>query len=243
MSETRSLNKYQFLSGSVLKLIAMITMLMDHIGYVFGAFPVFRTPLFTVFDTTVTLYFILRKIGRLAFPIYCFLIGEGLRHTRSQFKYLLRLLIFAALSEIPFNLMISGQLRCHTHQNVFFTLFLGAAAICIYRSKLKALPKAALMLLILGVSTILDADYGTAGMVAILLIYALRGHTIVQALAGYPLFSGGVYAIAAFIPISMYSGKRGFVKGNFLKTAFYLFYPLHIALLVTIKRLIIKGVI
>ena len=56
-------------------------------------------------------------------------------------------------------------------------------------------------------------------------------------------FSGGVYAIAAFIPISMYSGKRGFVKGNFLKTAFYLFYPLHIALLVTIKRLIIKGVI
>ena len=232
----QTLQKHRILSGSVLKLIAMITMLMDHIGYVFYSFPAFRQPLFTALGETVTLYFILRKIGRLAFPIYCFLIGEGLRHTRSQFKYLLRLLIFAALSEIPFNLMISGQLRCHTHQNVFFTLFLGAAAICIYRSKLKTLPKAALMLILLGVSTVLDADYGTAGMVVILLIYVLRGHTIVQALAGYPLFSGGVYAIAAFIPISMYSGKRGFIKHPVLKYFFYRFYPLHMALLVGIKK-------
>ena len=126
MPETHSLANRRILSGSVLKLIAVITMLIDHTGYVFYAFPAFREPLFTALGETVTIYFILRKIGRLAFPIYCFLIGEGLIHTRNPIKYLLRLLIFAILSEIPFNLMVSGQLLCPEHQNVFFTLLLGA---------------------------------------------------------------------------------------------------------------------
>lgn len=236
MPETHSLNKYRILSGSGLKLIAVITMLIDHIGYVFYALPAFQKPLFTALGETVTLYFILRKIGRLAFPIYCFLIGEGLRHTRSPVKYLLRLFVFAVLSEIPFNLMVSGQLRCDAHQNVFFTLFLGALAISFYRSRLSNLLKSVLILLVLGVSTVLDADYGTAGMVIILLLYVLKGHPIVQAVAGYPLFSGGIYAVAAFIPINMYNGKRGFIKRPILKYAFYLFYPLHMLLLVGIKK-------
>ena len=232
----QTLQKHRVLSGSALKLIAVITMLIDHIGYVFYALPAFQKPLFTALGETVTLYFLLRKIGRLAFPIYCFLIGEGLRHTRSPIKYLLRLFVFAVLSEIPYNLMVSGQLRCDSHQNVFLTLFLGALAIYFYRSKLSNLLKAVLILLILGLSTVLDADYGTAGMVIILLLYVLKGHPIVQAVAGYPLFSGGIYAVAAFIPINMYNGKRGFIKHPVLKYAFYLFYPLHMLLLVEIRK-------
>ncbi len=243
MSEANTLAKHRIFSGSVLKLIAVITMLIDHTGYVFYAFPIFRQPLFTALGETVTIYFILRKIGRLAFPIYCFLIGEGLRHTRSQIKYLLRLLAFAILSEIPFNLMISGNLLCPEHQNVFFTLFLGALSIYFYRSINCNLLKALLMLAALGISTVLEADYGTAGMVIIVLLYVLQGHPIVQAIAGYPLFSGGIYAVAAFIPINMYNGQRGFIKSPILKYFFYLFYPLHMLLLVAIKQLIIKGVI
>ena len=239
----QTLFKRRFLSGSVLKLIAVITMLIDHTGYVFYAFPTFREPLFTAFGETVTIYFILRKIGRLAFPIYCFLIGEGLRHTRSSIKYLLRLLVFAAISEIPFNLMVSGELLCPEHQNVFFTLFLGALSIYIYRSDLRDLLKIVLMVAVLGISAVLNADYGAAGMVAILVLYVLRGHPIVQAIAGYPLFSGGLYAVAAFLPINLYNGQRGFIKGRFLKLAFYLFYPLHMLLLVALKQLILKGVI
>ena len=243
MPEANTLAKHRILSGSALKLIAVITMLLDHIGHVFSALPILRQPLFTVLGETITIYFILRKVGRLAFPIYCFLIGEGLRHTRNQIKYLLRLLVFALLSEIPFNLLISGKLLCHTHQNVFFTLFLGALAIYFYRNIKGNLLKIILILATLGVSAGLKADYGSAGMVVIFVLYALQDHPIVQAIAGYSLFSGGIYATAAFIPINMYNGQRGFIQSPILKYAFYLFYPLHILLLVAIKQLIIKGVI
>ena len=236
MPET--LSKHRILSGSALKLIAVITMLIDHIGYVFYVFPAFRVPLFTALGETVTLYFILRKIGRLAFPIYCFLIGEGLVHTRNQVKYLLRLFVFAILSEIPFNLMISGSWLCASNQNVFFTLFLGALSICFYRNIKNSLLKTVLMLAVLGISAVLEADYGTAGVVVILVLYVLQGHPIVQVIAGYSLFSGGIYALAAFIPINLYNGKRGFIRHPLLKYAFYLFYPAHMLLLVWIKKLL-----
>ena len=240
MQQTCSFNKYRIFSGSTLKLIAVITMLIDHIGCTFCyTLPIFTQPLFTALGKTVTIYFILRKIGRLAFPIYCFLIGEGLRHTRNQIAYLARLLAFAVISEIPFNLMVSGKLTCLSNQNVFFTLFLGALAIYCLQNIKCSLIKIPAMLAILAASVVLKADYGTAGMVVILLIYVLRQYPIVQALAGYPLFSGGVYAIAAFIPISMYNGKRGFIKSPVLKYAFYLFYPAHMLLLVAIKQLIL----
>lgn len=243
MTEAHSLNKHQILSGSVLKLIAVITMLIDHTGYAFSALPVLRQPLFTAFNQTVTIYFILRKIGRLAFPIYCFLIGEGLRHTRNQIKYLLRLLLFAVISEVPYNLLVSGDLLSKANQNVFFTLFLGALAIYFFQNVKNGLLKAVLMLAVLGVSAVFKADYGAAGVVAILLLYVLQGHPIVQAMAGYPLFGSGAYATAAFIPIAMYNGQRGFIQSPILKYAFYLFYPAHMLLLVAIKQLVIKGVI
>ena len=240
MHENHSLSNHKILSGSVLKLIAVITMLIDHIGYVFSALPIFRQPLFTVLGETITIYFLLRKIGRLSFPIYCFLIGEGLRHTRSQVKYLLRLLVFAVISEIPYNLMVSGNLLCQAHQNVFFTLFLGALAIYFYQNIKNGLLKTVLMLAVLGISVVLEADYGAAGVVAILLLYVLRDHPIVQVVAGYSLFSGGIYAVVAFIPINMYNGRRGFIQSPILKYAFYLFYPLHILLLLAIKQLLLN---
>lgn len=239
MQETCSQRKYRILSGSVLKLIAVVTMLIDHIGYTLCyTLPFMTTPLFTALGETVTVYFILRKIGRLAFPIYCFLIGEGLRHTRNQIAYLARLLVFALISEIPFNLMISGKLLCSSNQNVFFTLFLGALAIYCLQNIKKNLIRIPAMLAILAASVVLKADYGTAGMAAILLIYMLRDYPIVQAIAGYPLFSGGIYAVAAFVPISMYSGKRGFIKHPVLKYAFYLFYPAHMLALACIRQLL-----
>ncbi|MBQ7817716.1 MAG: TraX protein [Oscillospiraceae bacterium] len=239
MQETHSLNKCRILSGSALKLIAVITMFIDHVGYsLCYTAPFFTAPLFTVLGETVTVYYILRKIGRLAFPIYCFLIGEGLFHTRNQIRYLLRLLSFAILSEVPFNLMIGGSILCPENQNVFFTLFLGALSICFFQNINNRFLQAFLMLAVLWASTMLDADYGTAGVVVILLIYVLRDYPIVQAIAGYPLFSGGMYAIAAFIPINMYNGKRGFIKSPILKYAFYLFYPLHMLLLWWIRRLL-----
>ena len=241
MPRTCSLNRCRILSGSVLKLIAVITMLIDHIGYVFFFLPAFRMPLFTVFGQTITIYFLLRKIGRLAFPIYCFLVGEGLRHARNELKYLLRLLIFAVISESPYNLMVHGQIAYNADQNVFFTLFFGAVALYFFRNFKNDLLKALFMLATLGVSVIFKADYGAAGMAAIVVLYFLREHPIIQAIAGYPLFSSGIYATAAFIPIAMYNGRRGFIKHPAVKYAFYIFYPAHMLLLVAIKQCLLNG--
>ena len=146
--------------------------------------------------------------------------------------------MFALISEVPFNLMCSGKFLYHAGQNVFFTLFLGALSIYFLESVTGCLKKAVLMLAVLVASIYLKADYGAAGVIVIVLIYVLKNQPIVQVFAGYSLFSGGFAAVAAFIPINMYNGQRGFIKSGFLKYAFYLFYPLHMLLLVGVKRLL-----
>ena len=239
MRTIRSLDKFQVLSGSVLKLIAVISMFIDHSCLVFAPeFPFLTTPFLSIMGKKITIYYILRKIGRLAFPIYCFLIGEGFAHTRNQKNYILKLLLFAILSELPFNLMVSGRLFCLTQQNVFFTLFFGALSIYLFESTKGELKKAVLMLAVLTAALLMRIDYGLSGVVLILLIYILKKHRAAQAVAAFPLLSGGLAAFAAFIPINMYNGQRGFIKSSVLKHFFYLFYPLHILVLVLIKQLL-----
>lgn len=130
------------ISGSVLKMIAITTMLIDHLGAGL-LLPLLSLPptsllsssghgisfLFHRYLLTYEFYSLLRIIGRSAFPIFCFLLVEGLLHTSSRGKYLLRLLLFSFLSEIPFNLALFGGLRNANHQNVFFTLTIGLAVI------------------------------------------------------------------------------------------------------------------
>ena len=96
------------ISGNGLKLIALLSMLTDH----FGAVVVERTRVFNQFDTQFwdTIYGPLRSVGRLAFPIFCFLLVEGFIHTKDVKKYFFRLMLFAFLSEIPFNLALTGAI-------------------------------------------------------------------------------------------------------------------------------------
>ena len=112
-----------------LKLIALVTMIIDHVTAVLVSF---RYPLF---------YTILRGIGRIAFPIYAFLIAEGCRHTRNREKYLLRLGVFALISEIPFDLAFYPGFRTGvlwrdflSVTNVFYTMFFAVACIHIWES-------------------------------------------------------------------------------------------------------------
>ena len=130
------------ISGSVLKIVAVTTMLIDHLGAGL-LFPLLSLPptaplstsdhgisfLFHRYLLTYEFYSLLRIIGRCAFPIFCFLLVEGLLHTSNRGKYLLRLLLFSFLSEIPFNLALFGRLQDANHQNVFFTLTIGLAVI------------------------------------------------------------------------------------------------------------------
>ena len=127
------------ITGSTLKIIAMITMLIDHIGATIVLQLVQRnSDNFDAFGNVrmtgmVILYYVLRGIGRLAFPIFIFLLLEGFQYTHNRFLYIGRLLLFAIISEIPFDLAVNlstnsilkGHVLEFTSQNVFFTLAIG----------------------------------------------------------------------------------------------------------------------
>ena len=131
------------ISGSTLKIIAIITMLIDHIGAgVLGILMVVRglneaADLNAWIDANSTLvitYQMMRFVGRLAFPIFCFLLIEGFEHTHDVKKYALRLLSFCLVSEIPFDLLFNGKILEFGYQNVFFTLFIGLMVMCGFQS-------------------------------------------------------------------------------------------------------------
>ena len=226
--------KYKILSGSALKCIALFTMIVDHVGL-----HLLRNSGIVLLDTgmgTLTLFTLMRKVGRLAFPIYCFLLVEGFLHTHNRKKYGLNLLVFALISEIPWDLEHTGNLQ-YPVQNVFFTLFLGYAGLCCIE-ELKDRPWEQLISLIAVtlVAMNLKADYGLGGFAFILVMYLLREEKILQAVVGTCIESGGWAAGLAFIPINLYNGKRGFIRGKVMKYAFYAAYPVHIMIIYLIRR-------
>lgn len=231
--------KFQILSGSVLKIIAVITMLIDHGAYILlSHYPSGFTPLFYIGKTAYTPYRICRDIGRIAFPIFCFLLIEGFLHTRNRRKYGQNLLLFALISELPWNFMFANTWH-YEKQNVFFTLFLGYLAFCALESFSKR-PKIQLLCLIglLIVSFLLNADYGWKGYVFLLILYILRNEKAPQAIIGSCWLAYEWKACFAFLPINMYNGQRGFIQGKAAKYFFYAFYPLHITILVILRHLL-----
>lgn len=230
--------KCRIFSGSLLKTIAIISMAIDHTAYaLYPVVGVLREP-FTIAGKALTLYWIMRKIGRLAFPIFCFLIAEGYLHTRNKKRYSLRLLLFAVISEIPFNLMCGGNYLYQNGQNVFFTLFFGLLLIHIFASVDANWKKYLAMSAVAALALIAKADYDLYGALLVFMFYILRGYPVVQPFFAYPLLSGEIYAVAACIPINMYNGQRGYIKSTPLKIAFYAFYPVHMLILVGIRYLL-----
>ena len=221
--------------ASTLKQIAVLSMLIDHVtaglydrGYWAAGNPVTAQGR--------QLYYILRGVGRIAFPIYCFLLVEGFLHTHDRKKYGLNLLAFALISEIPWDLEHTGNLQ-YPVQNVFFTLFLGYAGLCCIE-ELRDKPWEQLISLVaVALAAMnLNADYGLGGFAFILVMYLLREEKILQAVVGTCIESGGWAAGLAFIPINLYNGKRGFIKGKVMKYAFYAAYPVHILIIYLIRK-------
>lgn len=224
----KPIEKWKFLSGSWLKVLAVATMLIDHLaGFLWFDRPDFQTELFTLRSHSITLLVLLRMIGRVAFPLFAFLLVEGFLHTRNRKKYGLNLFLFALLSEIPWNLMHTGTLLC-PRQNVMFTLlagYLGLCALEYFREK-----KLWMTLSILGLFVLTyfaRIDYGFVGYAFILLMYVLRDRPAVRAVVGCAALPSHVVGGTAFIPIAFYSGRRGFIKGPVAKYLFYAFYPVH----------------
>ena len=225
--------KYQILDGTTLKIIAMISMVLDHAGDMF--FP----------DVMW-----LRMAGRLAMPIFSFFIAEGFAHTRDKKRYLCRIGVFALISEIPFDLAFEGKVG-FGHQNIMLTFFLSVIALMLFdrirggkdtEVKQSSIGKTLLGVLavaaIAALALLLRADYTVFGVVAVFLFYALRRkHQLIRSGAGVAFLAltrtMGYYCSTglSFLPLALYNGKKG--KG--LKWLFYVFYPGHLLLLAAIK--------
>lgn len=225
------------MSGFILKLIAMITMLIDHAGYIlFSESPA---------------YVLMRIIGRLAFPIYCFLLVEGFHHTRDTKKYLLRLGVFALISELFFDLAFSNMDSIHgmlSNQNIFFTLFIGLLVIYFMRFFEVTFNNVILVNLFSGfvvlvgciLAYIMRTDYNVLGILMIVSFYIFKNNKlllfIILLILNYQM-AGLIqaFSILSIILILFYNGKKG-PKIN--KYIFYAFYPLHIAILIVIRKLL-----
>lgn len=229
------------LSGSTLKITAMLSMLTDHIACVFLEPVLTNTSLAT--DSYTMAYMIMRMvIGRLAFPIYCFLLVEGFQKTHSRKKYAFRLFLFSLFSELPFDLAFYGTPFEAEHCNVFVTLFLSFIMMCLMEEAKKHFKNLWLVMgtymavfLAAAVSAeLIHCDYGAKGILAVALLYLFRQNKAGQLIAGCVAFLWETTAPLAFIPIAFYNGRRGLK----LKYVFYVFYPAHLLLLYLICQLI-----
>lgn len=240
------------INGSTLKLIAIISMFIDHIGAAVYEKLLWHSRYFDHRDSFLGLdgqglYYldrVHRYIGRIAFPIFCFLLVEGFYHTKNRGRYALRLGVFALISEIPFDLAFDGQILEYSYQNVFFTLFCGLMGIWLFEEigdrltdkgglallKILALP------LMMFVADFLRTDYGWFGVGFIYIMYFCRGKNALRNIFGSLACAWEITAPLAFIPIQLYNGKRGWRA----KYVFYLFYPVHLLFLYGVYRWIVS---
>jgi len=230
-------DKFKLFSGSALKLIACISMLSDHLAkFWFYRFPWANEVWFTIAGRAMSLSQMMQMFGRFAFPIFVFLLVEGFEKTKNRKKYGISLLVFALLSEIPFNLMV-GRTILFPKQNVMFTLLLGFLAMCsVEYFKGKPFISMVLLLIMFLISRYMQADYRTTGFVFILLLYGLRKERIIQTVACPVLLPMKLMVFISLLLTCMYNGKRGFIKTPFLKYCFYAFYPVHMLLIYFLAR-------
>ena len=226
--------------GSTLKWIAIVTMFIDHLAAVvlmpaWGIAGPLRLAEAWALGNGALLTFVMRQIGRLAFPIFCFLLVEGLTHTHSRALYLRNLLLLAVVSEIPFDLCISGRAVYGVHQSTICTLVLGFLA-CWGMDWLEdhttptylPIKKSALLGVLMVLAWLFKTDYAAFGVVLIVLLYILRSNRTEQCLlGGIVCLFGETAAALAFLPIYLYNRERG----KQLKLLFYAFYPIHLLVL------------
>lgn len=218
------------LSQETLKVIACMTMLLDHVGAMFVR------------------GYTLRIIGRIAFPIFCFLMAEGAYYTKNPRKYALRLLIGALLSEIPFDLAFQRGLTWRS-QSVMVTLLLGFLAVEAIQNTQNNLLKLLAVSAGFALGQLLQTDYGGYGVLLIVLFSQTRGkwwlQTVLAAMFAWMMDSVPVqvlgmripiemFALLAMLPIGCYSGRKR-SDSKVLQWAFYLFYPVHLTVLVVIR--------
>ena len=144
----------QCLDSFQLKCIAIVSMALDHTGAVLYPSQIW-----------------LRCLGRIAFPIFCFLIVEGFFHTHDVRRYMGRLGVFALISEIPYDLAFRGVPLEYAHQNVFFTLLIGIGMVVLLERNRERPVKAVILLLAMWLAVLIRSDYNFRGVLLIFVFY------------------------------------------------------------------------
>lgn len=220
------MKNFQCLSGSWLKVFAMVTMTIGH-----------TAALLPYFWEHPMLYTAMRNIGRIAFITFAFLLVEGFVHTHDRKKYGRNLAIFAIISQLPYSL-IYHQFLAYSHPNVGFTLlfaFCGMYAMeTIKEEKIKL---AAVLALILLITILIRPVRSYMGIGLIWVFYLLRSVKLPQLFVGFCMIARGhiMGQFLGFALLALYNGKRGFIRGSFGKYFFYSFYPLHLLLLYLLR--------
>ena len=222
------------MSSFALHIIAMIFMLCDHMW------------------ATILDYEWLTCIGRIAFPIFAFLITEGYIHTSNINKYIKRMVIFAIITEIPFNLMVSASPIYPFHQNVLWTFVISLLTLKYLNfDNTKNIFKSILIIILaIIIATITMCDYFGAGVMMVVGFYIFRKSKLLQLLMmiyvnmilllgySYPIDIAGYtyyfpqqgFALLSLIFIWLYNGKQGY-HAKWFKIFCYAFYPLHMLIL------------
>ena len=256
------------LTAAVLKNTAYFTMLIDHIFAVLFLNYMRLHPVNGAWDPKLErIYRMGRAVGRVSFVFFAYLIVEGFIFTRNRGKYLLRLFLFALLSEIPFDLAFSGKIVDWSGQNVYCTLFLGVLALTLWKHLGEYIEVICWIGRVLTVAAgctaafFAAADYRFMGILLIFVFYLTRGkNKALQVLAaGCVMFCGtlgsnciryfGRYSIMYLLRFSLREmyGLFAFAlicfynekKGRQLpKPFYYLFYPVHLLVLYGIARFI-----
>lgn len=216
------------INGFTIKMIALSTMLIDHIGAIL-----------------VPQMLILRIIGRISFPLYVFLLVEGFIHTKNVRKYAIRLFIFALISEIPFDLAFFRKVVSFERQNIFFMLFLGILMLALirhfsFRPFWQVLSVAACVV----AAFLFRVDYNGFGVLLVLAFWYFREKPW-KRLGCFGIILGFGYGmgvetcgLSAYLPILFYNGRRG----PSIKYVFYVFYPAHLLILLLIAGILHGGI-
>ena len=233
----------RFFTSSNLKIIACFAMLLSHLSQ--------SSLIYDLGYIKLADFFML--IGRISMPLFTFMICQGMCLSKSKKTYIIRLFIFALISEIPYDLAFRGNFLDFYSQNVIFTLFLGSLLIYIWQYLdekniniyFSILVKLLVFWIIAYISIIARTDYDFKGIIAISLLYLFRKNRYLSALAIFISFYFSAHASGyeLYIPfmvylsilfVLLYNGQRG----SYPKLGFYIFYPGHLLLIYALKTIL-----
>ncbi len=228
-------SKPRFLTGNQLKIIALISMTVDHIGLYF--FPH---------------YMIFRYIGRIAFPVFAYMIAEGCKYTKNRKKYLITVAIVGFICQVVYSIATRSL-----YQNIFITFLLSISLIYIFDNAKKKRSKASYFYAFLSMGAVFficeilpglipetgfQIDYGFIGVLLPVLVYNMKTKTQKLLITAGMLFvltitlgKWQLFNLLSLPLLYFYNGKRG--KRN-LKYLFYIYYPVHLAVIFVVNIII-----